>query len=202
LYNHPFVKGILILLILLPLQVHSQTKTNLDVLYSLSDSLVKKICAELPMDVKKISAKLNLGEVYSVFSNRIKDKFIREGKILSESSSSELNLPEINIVFENAGVKYDEIERDGWFGDYLAPRTLFIRGNYLCSWAETGLENFYIAEEDTIKVDEINSLENNSFPFTKGNIPPEPFLSSLLEPVIAIGVAAISIILFFTVRSK
>lgn len=202
LFTLPFVKGISILLILLSLQVNSQTKPNLDILYSLNDSLVNKICADLPEDVNKISLKLNLGQVYSVFSNRIKDKFIREGKIPSDNALSELDFPEINIVFEKAGVEYDEIERDGWFGDYLAPRTLFIRGNYLNSWNESGLENFYIAETDTIKVDEINSLENDSFPFTKGNIPPEPFLSSLLEPVIAIGVAAISIILFFTLRSK
>ena len=48
----------------------------------------------------------------------------------------------------------------------------------------------------------IKSLENESFPFTKGAVPPEPFLSGLAEPLIAIGTAAVIIALFFSIRSK
>ena len=55
---------------------------------------------------------------------------------------------------------------------------------------------------DTVKVDELKYLQSESFPFTKGKIPPEPFLSGIAEPLIAIGVAAAVVILFFSVRSK
>ena len=103
---------------------------------------------------------------------------------------------------EDAGLEYGEIDRDGWFGDYYVPRTLFIKGNYLNTSSNKGLQQFFITAIDTVKVEELELLENNSFPFTEGNIPAEPFLSSVWEPIIAIGVAAAAIILFFTVRSK
>jgi len=53
-----------------------------------------------------------------------------------------------------------------------------------------------------VKVEEIKYLQNESFPFTTGKIPPEPFLSAIAEPLIAIGTAAAVVILFFSVRSK
>lgn len=198
----PVSFGVLILSFLITLESNSQTKTNLDVLYTLSDSLVSRICRDLPDGTKEISLSLTLGQVYSVFSNRIKQGFIANRNKLNANLMSDLIVPEINIVIDNAGVKYLDIERDGWFGEYLSPRTLYISGNYLNSLSGKGLEDFYIAVTDTVRVDEINLLENDSFPFTKGELPPEPFLSSLIEPVIAIGVAAVSIILFFTLRSK
>jgi hypothetical protein len=201
-YSFPVYLRILILLFLFSVECISQTKTNLEALYSLNDLLVNKICNEIPNETDQISLKLNLGETYSVFSNHITNGFIKRGKNPTRINTSEIDVPEINIVLDSALVFYGEVERDGWFGEYVAPRTVLLRGNYLNSLLSKGLEDFNIAQTDTIKVDQITLLETDSFPFTKGKIPPEPFLSSLIEPVIAIGVAAVSIILFFSVRSK
>jgi len=41
-----------------------------------------------------------------------------------------------------------------------------------------------------------------SLPFTRAELPPEPFFSGLLEPAVAIGSAAVAIYLLFAVRSK
>lgn len=51
-------------------------------------------------------------------------------------------------------------------------------------------------------VSDVKNLENISYPFTQAQLPAEPFLASVYEPVIAVGVTAITVILFFTVRSK
>jgi hypothetical protein len=48
----------------------------------------------------------------------------------------------------------------------------------------------------------VKSLENQALPFTKGEVPPEPLFSSLLEPAVALGTAAVVIYLFFSIRSK
>ena len=103
---------------------------------------------------------------------------------------------------EKAEVEYSEQERDGWFGDYFVPRTVFLQGNYFNSYSGKGLQEFNISVMDTVNVENIGEFENDSFPFTKGEVPAEPFFSSLLEPVIAIGVAAAAVVLFFSVRSK
>jgi hypothetical protein len=182
--------------------IFPQTKSNLEVFYSLNDTLVNLIAEDIPQNNDKIILTLNLGDSYSIFSNHIKNGFIKTGKELFTNPPGELNLPEINIVFEEAKVKYGDMDRDGWFGDYFVPRTLFIKGNYLNTASNKGLQQFLISAIDTVNVEELESLKNNSFPFTKGNIPAEPFLSSVWEPVIAIGAAAAAIVLFFTVRSK
>ena len=197
-----FLKNIFLVLILISGIIFPQTKTNLQVLNSLNDSLVKQILENIPQNNDKIILTLNLGESYSLFSNHIKNVFINNGKEIFTILQEELNLPEINIVLEEASVKYGELDRDGWFGDYYIPRTLLIKGHYLNTSTNKGLEQFFITAIDTVKVEELESLENSSFPFTKDEIPAEPFLSSVWEPVIAIVVAAAAILLLFSVRSK
>lgn len=180
----------------------SLSQSNLGVLYTLTDSLVNKINDELPMSQKKILLTLNLGNTYSLFENNIKTAFIKNGMQILDQPPDELNIPTINIVIEGAGVEYGEIFRDGWFGTHFLPRRAAIFGNYFQSFSDKGKENFEIAAVDTIKVEDIKELENESFPFTQANIPPEPFLSGIAEPLIAIGTAAAIIILFFSIRSK
>ncbi len=202
--KNPFylLKNIFLVLILMSGIIFPQTKTNLQVLYSLNDLLVNQIVENIPQKNDKIILTLNLGESYSIFSNHIKNDFIKNGKEIFTIPQEELKLPEINIVLEEAGVQYGEVDRDGWFGDYYVPRTLLIKGHYLNTASNNGLQQYFITAIDTVKVEELESLENNSFPFTKGNIPAEPFLSSVWEPIIAIGVAAAAILLLFSVRSK
>ena len=202
--KNPFylLKNIFLVLMLMSGIIYPQTKTNLQVLYSLNDLLVNQIVENIPQKNDKIILTLNLGESYSIFSNHIKNDFIKNGKEIFTIPQEELKLPEINIVLEEAGVQYGEVDRDGWFGDYYVPRTLLIKGHYLNTASNNGLQQYFITAIDTVKVEELESLENNSFPFTKGNIPAEPFLSSVWEPIIAIGVAAAAILLLFSVRSK
>jgi len=184
------------------INILSQSATNLDVFYSLTDSLVDQINSEIPSNQKKILLTLNLGQSYALFSNIIKDKFIKSGREILEQSPDEVNIPTVNIVIEGAGVEYGEMYRDGWFGSHYIQRYSTIFGNYLQSISERGKKDFEITKVDSVKVEDIKYLENESFPFTKGTIPPEPFLSGFAEPLIAIGTAAVVIVIFFTVRSE
>jgi hypothetical protein len=194
---------LLILLILLnTAEIESQTKTNLDVFYSLTDSLVDQINSEIPSTEKKILLSLNLGQSYSLFSNSINERFTQSGKEILDQVPDELNIPNVNIVLEGVGVEYGEMFRDGWFGTHHIQRYSTIFGNYLQTFSESGKKEFEITRMDTVKVEDIKFLENESFPFTKGTTPSEPFLSGFAEPLIAIGIAAAVIVIFFTVRSE
>ena len=197
-----FSNRLIILVLLLQVFSFAQTKSNLEILYSLNDSLVHQIISELPNRNIPVELKLILGESFSVFSNHIQNEFIKRGYKLVKPVENELNMARINIVMENAGVEYGETGKDGWFGDYFIPRTVSIEGNYFNSLSAKGLKEFRISVVDTVIVANISELQNESFPFTKGEIPAEPFFSSLWEPVIAISVAAAAVLLFFSVRSK
>jgi hypothetical protein len=192
----------LILILLTTPQIESQTKTNLDIFYSLTDSLVHQINSEIPSSEKKILLTLNLGQSYSLLSNSIKERFKQSGKEILDQPQDELKIPNVDIVMEGAGVEYGEIFRDGWFGTHHIQRYSTIFGNYLQTFSESGKKEFEITRIDTVKVDDLKFLENDSFPFTKGTIPSEPFLSGFAEPLIAIGTAAAVIVIFFTVRSE
>jgi hypothetical protein len=181
---------------------YSQIKTNLDVFYSLTDSLVDRINSEIPSSEKKILLTLNLGQSYSLFSNTIKDRFTKKGKEILEQPPDDLNVPTVDIVMEGAGVEYGEMFLSGFFGTHYIQRYSTIFGNYMQTFSDKGKQEFEITFLDTVKVEDINSLENDSYPFTKSAVPSEPFISGFAEPLIAIGTAALVIVLFFTIRSE
>ena len=194
--------NVLLYFLVFQTSVFSQSRTNLEVFYSLTDSLSNQIIEEIPEREKIILLTLNLGESYSLFSNNIRTSFLKAGKEILNSPIGELNYPQVDIVIEGAGIEYGEMFRDGWFGDHYIQRYSAIFGNYLQTFSSEGKRDFMFEVIDTVKVEEIKNLENDSFPFTKGNLPPEPFLSGLAEPIIAIGTAAVLIALFFSIRSK
>ena len=185
-----------------PSNFYSQIKTNLDVFYSLTDSLVDRINSEIPSSEKKILLTLNLGQNYSLFSNNIKDRFIKNGKEILVQPSDGLSIPYVDIVIVGAGVEYGEMFRSGFFGTHYIQRNSTIFGNYLQSFSKSGKQDYEITLLDTVEVEDINTLENQSYPFTKGTVPAEPFMSGLAEPLIAIGTATLVIVLFFTIRSE
>ena len=177
-----------------------QPDTNLDIFYIMVDSSVTDFISEVPLPEESFKLDLNLGENYSVFNNKVLAKiFSFEKKVSNVESDGSLN---INYVVNNATVTYGEIFRDGFFGEYCLQRNLFLDGSYAIEGSSTVFQDFKYSYNDTIKFDDIQNVENESFPFTKGEVPSEPFLSSLFEPIVAVGAAALAVILFFTVRSK
>jgi hypothetical protein len=162
-----FTGSLISIIILSSVLALSQTKTNLEVFYSLTDSLVNKITSDLPENNKEILLTLNLGELYSIFSNNIKSGFKENGEVIYDGSSDSKSLPEVNVNLTDARVNYTDLKRNGWFGDYYVTRTISLKGNYLISSLKDGLNDFRFVSVDSVKLDYIGNLESNSFPFTK-----------------------------------
>lgn len=181
--------------------LHAQTITNLEVFKVLIDSSVADIVKYAADSEKDIYLNLKLGSSYSVFEDQIYKSFQIRGKKLS-SVYNPLENSELSYTAENAAVTYGENFRDGFLGEHYVSRFITLEGSYRLHNNSTIVENFSYKSADTVRYDEIESLENTSYPFTKGAIPSEPFLSNLFEPLVAIATAAIVITLFFTVRSK
>jgi hypothetical protein len=183
-----------------------QSRSNLEIFYLLADSSASGIMNNIPENVKKIGLNLNLGNSYSILGNRIVSSLQRNNYIvfmpglIKEDSAGKGS--QVNYVIDNAGVRYGEMFRRGFLGDYYIPRNIFLSGNFLVNSDETQYRSFIHNFTDTIRVDEINKVENGSFPFTQGDVPAEPFFSGLLEPVIAVGTVAVAVFLFFTIRSR
>lgn len=179
----------------------AQAKTNLEVFYSFTDSIANKISMNLDGELKEVKTKFILGEEYYIFANRLTASLQKKTiTILPESSTSNFTL--ITLTIDQTKVEYGEIFRDGMFGELKLERKLNLSGNYTLSGKSTKYFPFSFSSTDTVALGTIQELETESFPFTKGSIPSEPFLSSIIEPAIVITTAAVSAILFFTIRSK
>ena len=201
----PAIKALLVSFILFSsifiISVPAQQKTNLEIFYNLVDSSVAKINQKISTTDLKIN--FTTGGYFSVFQNQVISDFAKLGRtIVTDSTKRHSNLSTINYTIDNANVKYGEMERDGFFGDFIMPRKINLSGSYSLSRDIISAERFDLAYEDTVTVDMAKVIENPSYPFTQGEIPSEPFLSSLFEPIVAISSAALVVILFFTVRSK
>ena len=178
----------------------SQTVSNIDKFYTLVDSASNLLLKDLG-NINKVKLELNLGTDYSLFANQIRGKLLKNGKEIVNDSSTGENIVNVNFVIDNSNVTYSNPERDGVFGDFFTERTIELSVNYLVA-SNQSLKTFNLTSKDTINVKDVENVENRSYPFTQGELPPEPFFSSLLEPVVAIGAAAVIIVLFFSVRSK
>ena len=181
--------------------VFAQTKTNLQVFYSLVDSSVAGINQKV--STKYVKVNYSKGNNFSVFQNEVISDFVKLGRtVLADSNKNTADVTSINYIIDNAKVKYGDMERDGFFGDFIMPREIKLSGSYSLSERVVDSQRFNLTYTDTVAVDDVKVIENSSFPFTEAQVPSEPFFSSLFEPVVAIGSAAVAVILFFTVRSK
>ena len=192
---------IVLLFLLINVSLQAQTKTNLDVFKVLVDSSITEALVNISDSPKDIYLDLKFGSSYAILEDQIFKSIKAHKKNISLISNPSENIG-LSYSIENAVVNYGEIFRDGFLGDHFVERKVFISGSYRFQDKEVKIKDFYFDNIDTVKFDEIQILENSSYPFTKGEIPSEPFLSNLFEPLVAITTAAVVIALFFTVRSK
>jgi len=192
---------IVLLFLLINVSHQAQTKINLDVFKVLVDSSITEALVNISDSPKDIYLDLKLGSSYAILEDQIFKSIKAHKKNISLISNPSENIG-LSYSIENAVVNYGEIFRDGFLGDHFVERKIFISGSYRFQDKEVKIKDFYFDNIDTVKFDEIQILENSSYPFTKGEIPSEPFLSNLFEPLVAITTAAVVIALFFTVRSK
>ncbi|HCY74525.1 MAG TPA: hypothetical protein DHV28_01270 [Ignavibacteriales bacterium] len=185
---------------LLQISIFSQPVSNLDKFYNLVDSASTKFVNDIGA-AKKVKLELTLGSDYSLFANQIRGKILKRGIDLMNEDQSSNDFISASFVIDNTLVSYSVPERDGFFGSFYTERILQLSGNYFIS-SNSIIKSFNLVDKDTINIEDVEKVENRSYPFTRGELPPEPFFSSLLEPIVAIGAAAVTIILFFSVRSK
>ncbi len=177
--------------------INGQERDNLKIFNELVDSSVTEAVTFIPDSVRNIKPILNSG-ILAVFNS----------EIISELSNRGYNLVSDNNSFgfqytiNNATTSYGDIFRGGFLGDYYISRKLTLSGSYNFTGEHIFAKNFNYTFQDTVNVDSINTIENSSYPFTQGRLPAEPLFPGILEPLVAIGTAALAVILFFTIRSK
>jgi hypothetical protein len=196
--RHMFL-GILSILVFYSLS-NGQSKTN----FKMVDSLIH-------ISVNEISKNISNDRTYNLIFNGSEDYSILKSKVINYLQQYEVELKkngkglvDINYNFNEASISYSEIFKDGLFGNYLVKRRAEIVGSYFTTYENSISRSidFNYNLEDSVLYSEISRIENIAYSFTTSEVPEEPFFSSTLEPVIAIGTAAVAAYLFFNIRSK
>lgn len=178
----------------------AQTRTNLDIV---NDLIEKSL---LNLDNSVINRNLTFNFIYrssgsySFLKSKVVDSYIKKVIPISENESLENKLEH---SINNITVEYSNPYKDGFFGNLLIERRINIDATLILS-ERAGIKTIDLSNsyKDTIEVEKISRLENPAIPFTQSTIPELPLFSNLLEPIIVVGTLIVTIILFFTIRSK
>jgi hypothetical protein len=175
----------------------SQEKSNLDIFFELLDKSSETVLNETA-EKSDYKLKMNISSAFILFENRLVSNLSKN----TNAGNAEKNFAELSFAIEGASVVYGEPFKKNLFGDFYTRRQITLKGSYLIKRENSQLKTFTLTNTDTVQYSRISSLENTSFPFTKGEIPAEPLFSTIFEPILIVGAAAVSVYLFFTVRSK
>lgn len=175
----------------------AQVKNNLQLYNELVDSSITIVVSFIPDTVKTLKLDSG-GGPFEIFNSEVINNLSKRGYHLVNGN----NAFGIQYVVKDAVTSYGDVFRAGLLGDYYVPRKLTLSGSINFSGNTIFSRDFYYSSLDTVKTEDIESLENTAYAFTRGKLPAEPFFSSILEPVVVIGTAALAVILFFTIRSK
>ena len=178
----------------------AQSKTNFEII----DSLIY-------LSIEQISEELNQNDEYLLEFIGADDYDILKSKVIQFLKyqdigivESEKNQNKLTYNLEAIKINYTDVFKDGLFGTYLLRRDAYLNGSFFLTknGKINDVNSFNNSLADTVLYSEVSQLDNIAYPFTSAELPDEPFFSSTLEPVIAIGTAAVAVYLFFNIRSR
>ncbi len=181
--------------------LNAQTESNIDVVYNLIERSVIKADSLLG-GKQTINLSVTTAPPLEILKPKVLQLFSNRGYLL-KTSGNESVIP-VNYAIASATVEYNNSFSDGFFSGIGLERKITLKGSFTIVKSDQIIKPVEFTESvtDTIKLDEISTLENRSIPFTQGEIPPQPLLSTFWEPIIVVGTLIVTVILLFTVRSK
>lgn len=172
----------------------AQSRSNLEQLASLVDSSFSGIPAQVSA---KTELKVNAAGQLSVLSGYIQNAFVKH---VGASKFVGAPVGQFNYTVEDARVSYDEVYRDGIFGDLKLVRNSMLRGNYIMSGNLDTLHRFMITRVDTISLAQKQEVESSGYSFLTPTVPVGSSFSSIWEPAAIVATVGIAVYLLFTVR--
>ncbi len=175
---------IIFLALLFPIFGNSQTKSNLDLFFTLIDNAKTELKKDFPNN--QIIFEQDIRNQYSVLYNRflLNDSLYKIGD-------------KIIIKIDTAITEYPSIFRDGILGDFFLERKVKLKIS--SSSKMNYVKDFSYA--DSVEISRINFIEDNYLSFTKNEFPTEPFWASFVQPISIALFSITTIFLLFFIRS-
>jgi hypothetical protein len=188
-----FVRGIVILWIIAGALPTAAQPTNMQVLERLATECLDEL--DLP-DALKLSADARFEGIAIAVAQYLRERDVRiyqADTLATNRAMSLLNysIEDLGFAYSRAGRNY---ERHGSLR--MAIRLLADDGEVV---VVERCERMY---EDRVARGDIERIERGAYPQATAELPPANIRRRVVEPVLLAGATAVSVILFFTLRSK
>ncbi len=168
--------------------------TNKQIIDSIFDAFLSKNTIQLKE--KKITEirVANIGE-FSYFQNKLINELVKNNIRIDDNS-----LVTIKLNIEDFQIQYIESKDELTRIIDLNATLYFLEKNGEIKL----LDKLNTSYKDQLSVEDVSAVENSLFPFTQGNKPKpkKSFFDEIIEPVIIVSTAIITVVLFFSVRTK
>jgi len=188
-------------LVLFSVSLYAQSVSNMERFYSLIEKSVHETVPVKAQKESRVYVEFTSPADAAILKNSVIEKTGKYTKAVAQKEGADFIL---TFAVEEAKVKYGECFTKSFLGRNFVEREVYLRGFTGLSRPNDNISaaRFEHSIKDTVEFAGMKELGNPSYPFTSPQIPSEPFFSSILEPVIAIGAAVTTVYLLFTVRSK
>lgn len=168
--------------------------TNKQIIDSIFNEFYSKVTMKL--SEKNIrDVRINENTNFNYFTNKLVNELSDKNIAINENSqiSLKLDVHEFEIMYIEVGDEYSRSIK-------IDASVALVDKNGELKIIDSIVASFI----DKINSDDINLIENEMFPFTQGKVPKpkKSFFDELLEPVIVVGAAVLTVVLFFSVRTK
>lgn len=188
--------GLFCILISASLLAQQHPKTNMEMLTTLIDSSFLHISGKLTSQSElKIISTGNQAVLYS----NIQAAFARL-KAHETVAQSTNGGTQLLYTIEDARIVYDNLSRDGIFGDAKITRRAILRGNILITPGDQNTQPFNFSSADTIRLESRQEVESGSYSFLSPNVPANTTFDTIWEPAAIIAAIGVAVYLLFSVR--
>ena len=115
-------------------------------------------------------------------------------------------LPIVIIDSIKLKTRYKKIRTSKILGDKVVDREILLSYHVILKRKDNGevlySDNVKESFNDNFKLDDLNRAESGQYSFLKGELPDEGFMGKYLLPIVLLGVSAVTIVLFFVIRSE
>ncbi len=172
------------------------TKTNLEMLAALIDSSFLHITGE---SMHNADLKIITSGSHTVLYANIQAAFAR---MKSHSAGQSVGTSTIQLVYtvEDAKIVYENLTRDGIFGDVKLIRKASLRGSFLVIPGDQTPQKFSLSSTDTIGLENRQQVESASYSFLSPVVPANTSFDTLWEPAAVVAAVGVAVYLLFSVR--
>jgi hypothetical protein len=184
-------------------QTESDRQTTLSVYRHLARSMGIDVATAIPHDdTSSVGVSIEPRQHGWLVEAGLLDGLTTQGCRIKEFAAASLD---VECSLEETNVRYDNIRQASLFSPREVDRHVVLRMHVKVAHRNGGdillRKDFEQTFVDTVYVADVPSLETPGVPQTRGELPPEGFFASLVEPVIVVATIGLAIFLLFSVRS-